>query len=45
MDFQLQVHYATTFDEIIKRGVQIEKSLIAKGLVKNFSKDHQNQAQ
>jgi len=40
MSFHLQVQCATTFDEVIERGVQIEKALIAKGLIKTISKDH-----
>ena len=40
MSFHLQVQCATTFDEVIERGVQIDQSLIAKGLIKAFSKDH-----
>jgi len=40
MAFHLQVHYASTFDEIIEKGVTIEKALIAKGLVKIYNKNN-----
>lgn len=40
--FHRQMHYVRTFEEVIEKGVQIEKALIAKGTLKSQSKDNQN---
>lgn len=43
--FHLQVHYVSSFDEIIDKGVTIEKALVSKGLVKIHNKDKENDNQ
>lgn len=36
------MHCVHTFEEVIEKGVQIEKAIVAKGTVKSQSKDNQN---
>lgn len=39
---QLQIHCCNTFEDVIEKGVSIEKSLVEKGLVKIFKENHNN---
>lgn len=40
MDFYLCIHSISTFDEIIEKGVTIEKALAAKSLVKIYNENN-----
>lgn len=41
LGFHLRMQYATTFEELMEKGLTIERALIAKGLVKIYKDNNQ----